>query len=353
MTIDLSLIKTLVEAAQHAPSGDNCQPLRYVWKAPVLEIYDSPERGQGFLNTDNFGTWAAFGAALKNMEIIASGKGVKIIRTLFPSGIKMAELRFENKSARPDPLASVIDVRVVNRKPYKTTKLSPNTKRALAGATSGLVKMDYVEGGPAFNLLVDGSALGDSFSIFDKRIHSYLFRWLRWSRESAEKTRDGMPVQTMELNVFDQVNLWLMRSWTWVRAVSFVGAKHIFVTLRKKVYRRSAGFGVLTVEKWTPESIVAVGEIMQTLWLKATELKLAFHAMMGLAMMIQIDKSGHETPFPSSESKALRKIASDLKRALPSLENREVAFLFRRKTLEFWKNCLIFDEFCTLRCFKM
>jgi hypothetical protein len=225
MTVDLTLIKTLVEAAQHAPSGDNCQPLRYVWNSPVLEIYDCPDRGHGFVNKENFGTWASLGAALKNMDLVAASRGIKIKRTLFPSGEKMAALRFEKMPPRSEPLVNFIPIRTVNRDRYYPAKISAEARRALKDVVSGHVQMDLIEPGDAFNTLVDGVVLGEVCCIFEKRIHSYLFSWVRWTRAAVLKTKDGMPIQSLAFNFSEMIGMWLMRFWGWLRFMSMFGGQ--------------------------------------------------------------------------------------------------------------------------------
>src|SRR5688572_5521351 len=109
MTITLSDIKAIVAAGHQAPSGDNCQPLRFVWRAPVLEVHNCPDRDTGLLNYKNYATWTVLGAAIKNMELAANSRGWAVRAEIgHTAGTKLADLHFAEMEAPLNTLAEFI-----------------------------------------------------------------------------------------------------------------------------------------------------------------------------------------------------------------------------------------------------
>lgn len=331
MAIDLSVVKSIVEAAMQAPSGDNCQPFRFVWKAPILEVHDCPERGRASLNVNNFGTWVALGAALANMELVAAAQGLEITRRLYPSpSLKMADLSFESVPPRKDILLDLVALRTVNRKPYKNSKISALAKSTLSDMvpSRGRVDLKFIEEGPAFSTLVEGIGISDSFSVFNRDVHSFFYRWLRWSETDSLRSKDGMPVKSLELSFFDTIGLWLFKSWNVVQLNSLLGARSFFISRRKSLYRHTAAFGVLSVDAWDANAMVSVGEAVQKLWLKAAQLGLAFHGMMGFPLILHIALTT-DNVISAHEKENLLKVDRKIKEAMPILRERKMAFVFR------------------------
>jgi hypothetical protein len=235
----------------------------------------------------------------------------------------MAELTFSPCPPQHNPLLDVVARRCINRKTYKKIKISADVKKTLLQFISpGVpVKMEFLEEGPVFDRLINALAVSDSFSVFNKEVHAFFYRSLRWSEREIKATKDGMPIKTLELDFFDRINLWFMRSWTWAYLNSLLGVRMIFVARRKSVYKKTAAFGVLTIERWNPDVLIAVGEAVQKMWLKATELNLAFHGMMGLPLLAYA--SAHTHGILSNGDKNL------ILNAMPAMNSGEMAFLFR------------------------
>jgi hypothetical protein len=188
--------------------------------------------------------------------------------------------------------------------------------------------MNFVDRGPGFDALLEAIAVGDSLPIFDHRSHSYFFRWLRWTPEETNATKDGIPVKTLELNMFDSLALRLMRSWRAVRLGDILGSRYLFVAKRKALYRKTGEFGILTVKKWTPQTFFETGRTLQSLWLQATEKGLAFHAMMGLPVLAHINESDARA-FSGHQKVKLTRVVECLKKTIPFLRDRTLAFVFR------------------------
>ena len=67
-----------------APSGENCQPWRFIVDGDKIKIFNIPERDTSLYNVLQFGSFVAHGALIENMLIASSAVGCRGIIQLFP-----------------------------------------------------------------------------------------------------------------------------------------------------------------------------------------------------------------------------------------------------------------------------
>lgn len=77
-------IKQIINDAVLAPSGENCQPWRFVARGNVIGIYNIPEADQSLYNFEQKGSYVAHGALLTNLEISAREHGLVPEIAVFP-----------------------------------------------------------------------------------------------------------------------------------------------------------------------------------------------------------------------------------------------------------------------------
>src|SRR3989338_3310518 len=113
-------IQKIVEAGIQAPSGDNCQPWRFVVKGNTIELYNLPERDNSLYNWGQRASYVAHGALLENMSIAASQLGYTLSIDLFPEKSDtnfIARVTLIEVEAKNEPLYDAIFKRCNNRKP--------------------------------------------------------------------------------------------------------------------------------------------------------------------------------------------------------------------------------------------
>jgi len=115
--MDIKSIRTIVEAALQAPTGDNSQPLYYHWDGSVLKVYDDTSRSRCVPNVNNYAVYVACGAALVNMELKARELGFQLQEKLFSSSETpnhLLSISFSRVSQEADPLTASIGKRFRN-----------------------------------------------------------------------------------------------------------------------------------------------------------------------------------------------------------------------------------------------
>jgi hypothetical protein len=78
-------IKKIIEAGTRAPSGDNCQPWKFVFIDPTtIEVHLLAGLDRSLYNFKERGSYLSIGALLENMAIAAPHFGYTLTTTLFP-----------------------------------------------------------------------------------------------------------------------------------------------------------------------------------------------------------------------------------------------------------------------------
>lgn len=80
------IITDILNAAVSAPSGDNCQPWRFVVRDNVIFLYDIPELDTSLYNWNSISSLLAHGALLENIKISATNFGYSAFIDTAPFG---------------------------------------------------------------------------------------------------------------------------------------------------------------------------------------------------------------------------------------------------------------------------
>jgi nitroreductase len=130
----------IVAHAVLAPSGGNCQPWRFEFRADELRGFIVPERTQQFLDFRHRAAYVALGAAAENIDLAARSIGLAAHIEACPDSSDPA-LAFRVRLARSkegavDGLAAQIPLRVTNRKTGPRLALTATERAALGEAAA-------------------------------------------------------------------------------------------------------------------------------------------------------------------------------------------------------------------------
>lgn len=279
-------IKTIVEYARWAPSGDNVQPFTFEWNGKELLVQEEASRSQAFMNVANVASHMALGMCLSNIEIGANREGWAVRWEMGESG-GPARITFEPGPIRSSPLGDAVPARTVDRRPYRPGSVSRRYARELT---------DTVENswGIRFRLLNDSKRVGrmahinggfESFLFEHRASHTYFYRWLRRTDADARRTRDGLPVSTLGVSSLEALGLRVLVWWGLARLLNIPGITRLAAHRARRAYGQSAGFGIFTVPDRDPVSFVRAGWLWQRVWLKMTLDGWSLQPVVGNALM--------------------------------------------------------------------
>lgn len=216
-------LRTIVDLARWAPSGDNTQPWRFeLVGESALRVSGFDTREYCVYDLDGRPSRLSIGAMLETLRIAASLSGMRTEVSRDCSAPEAAPVFDVNLvpdlAVAPHPLASFIKSRSVQRRPLSTRPLSPSEKQALEAAVGTGFRVHWFET-PAvrrrFARLMFRSA-GIRLSIEEAyRVHASVIEW------NATESVDRIPDAAVGLDPVSLLAMrWAMRSWSRTRFVS-------------------------------------------------------------------------------------------------------------------------------------
>lgn len=332
--IERAHIADIVRAGLLAPSGDNCQPWRFVWNGRDLEIRFLPERAESLYDVRDAASWIALGATLMNMRLAAAALGWELCPQLFPQESRQhvaATIQLQPRAPIRDPLAEAILARCVNRRSYRNAPLSRDDRVALTASVEGAagVRLDLVEDRAVIAQLARLAARSDRLLFENRALHAGLFRWLRWTAQEAKRTGDGLPIGSLELHPAERAGFRLLASWPSTRLLGWVGLTRCLSMRTQRTYERSAAIGLLSVADSRAETFVQGGEVLERLWLTAASKAIAFQPIAGMTLLWLRCRLVQGDGLSRAHQRLVEETGAAMARWLPGLRDRTPIMLFR------------------------
>ncbi|HSW65150.1 MAG TPA: hypothetical protein VLH56_17855 [Dissulfurispiraceae bacterium] len=324
-------IRSLLDYAVLAPSGDNCQPWRFRVTESALELYNVPEADTSLYNFGQRASIVAHGAAIENICIAARQNGLRPVVSVFPNRQKenhVASVSFSASEPETEPLFPAIAERTTNRRLYEQKSLSDNQVVSLSKCVEGEGFVRLAVKPDELSALARPIAINDAIAFENEHIHKFLFDHIRWSDEEAERTRDGLFVGTLELTAPDKIGFRLLKSWGVAGFLGAFGVPKIIAQNAVKLGMSASAIGVVAMPDDTLENYLAGGRLFQRVWLEATRLGLAFHPMAGIACLIQRVRAGITDRLSDRHCKQLRAADDSMRKAF-GLKDEAMVMTFR------------------------
>ncbi|MCB1906734.1 MAG: molybdopterin biosynthesis protein MoeY [Rhodocyclaceae bacterium] len=273
---DRKILLGLLERARWAPSGDNTQPWRFqIVGDGHVAVHGFDTRDHVLYDFDGYASQIAHGALLETLRIAASEVGLAATWRIRPDCTDEAPVYDVQLSAQPalapDPLARVIESRVVQRRPMSTRPLTQEQRQALHDAPgAGYRVRSFASLGQRVRI---ARLLWDNAYIRltcpeALPVHRDIIEW------GARYSKDRIPEQAVGVDpVTAKLMQWAMQRW---ERVDFMN-RYLFGTILPRVQLdylpaiRCAAHVLLEAKQplRTLEDRVRAGVATQRLWLTA------------------------------------------------------------------------------------
>lgn len=271
----------ILDLARWAPSGDNTQPWRFeVLGDEHVLVHGFDTRDHVVYDLDGHASQLAHGALLETIALAASreGRRTEIARRPdTPTTHLLYDVRFSvDPRVVADPLASVIEKRVVQRRPLSTRRLAAAQKQSLEAALPGGGRALWFEGLPGrwrlARFMFDNAKL--RLTIPEAyEVHKSVIEWgARYSTDRIPEEAVGVDPLTARLM------RWVMGSWARVRFMNrwMMGTLAPRLQLDLLPGMLCGAHVALLAEKPLGEvdDFVSAGRAMQRFWLTAADMGL-------------------------------------------------------------------------------
>lgn len=310
-------IKTILEYAIMAPSGDNCQPWKFTVDGLKVDLHNDPHKDTSLYNLQQRASLIAHGALLQNIEIAAPSVGLKSEIQFFNDSevdTHIASITFTECTEANNPLLEAIQNRHTNRESYLPVKISDTQKErwlTLPQKTGEKIWLGTrsEEIGNLASLLAYNDRL--VFEVPD--LHQFLFEQIRWSDSDVRETGDGLDIKTLGLSSMDQFAFKFLKHWDLVVLLKKVGFTRIIELKGKQLLQTSSAIAVLTIPGTKARDYIYGGQLWQRFLLQLSSEGLAAQPVAGLAVLLQLAYEGKlENKISMAQKERLLNIREEL-----------------------------------------
>lgn len=305
-------VEDIVRAAVAAPSGDNSQPWRFVFRAPdKLEFHAMPEKDHQLFNVDDSGTLVALGAAIQNAELEAKALGFEpeIHYESRDTHIATFVLRDgEMLSEKERGFQRAIPLRHTNRKAYKKTPLVEDDRRAMLDAAQNAngASLSLVEDEKSMNLISRALTTMEETALQNRTLHELFFQSIFWSKERNAAGGCGLYIRTLELPPPARLLFRFLRYWPVASALARIGFPNIVAETNAKQNASASAFGIITVDRFSRANYIEAGRLLERIWLAATARGMSLQIVTGLLFLARALERGSSEIFSVSECESVR-----------------------------------------------
>jgi nitroreductase len=332
-SLPFPLIQEIAGAGTLAPSGDNLQPWRFRMDGECLLVIDDPRRDRSLFNVQNLASYIAIGALLENIIVVASRYNYRADISYFPNQAErdlIARVSF-SPSANVDPLTDAIERRCTNRKPYQRRPLDVATfkKLDLDRVRFSNLRLIWLNDQTALKNIGAIVARADRLLFENPQIHDHLFSTIRWNAAAVAATRDGLPIETLELGVLGSKAFRMLKKWSVVKTLNRFGFSRLAARQSALLMRRCSAAGLITAPDIAPSNFVRAGQAFQRLWLGATNAGLALQPMTAVVFLQLKSILGDHQGLTADQVTSLESLRADLAKAYGVVAPQVPAMHFR------------------------
>lgn len=278
-------------------------------------------------------SYIALGAALENVLIAATKYNYRANISYFSEPQKqdlIARVTF-TRGAEADSLADSIEKRCTNRRPYKTSTLDGSIIQRLNLEPKRFPHIGLVWLSDQSSLKKIGTIVSraDRLLFENPLIHGHLFSTLRWNQAEIERTRDGLPIASLELGRVGSLAFRTLKNWNIVKCLNRLGLSKAVANHSAVLMKRCSAAGLITAPDISPSSFLEVGHSFQRVWLSATKEKLAFQPMTAVIFLQLKSRLGDYQGITTEQRTVIDGLRRDLDEFLGISRGRIPAMLFR------------------------
>ncbi len=274
--VNRSTMEYLVKAAIQAPSGDNAQPWKFSISSedrePAVSLFIDPSADNSFFNVRQIATIISCGAAIENICISSSDLGIEPKVDYLPdSGQEnlMARIFFSRADILPDSLAAGVWSRCTNRRPFSRHPVPGWVHDDLLSRIKSLqgANLHMLTARNDIKTMSRLVYLADRIRTEHKGLHEHFSSMIRFSRNEAEKTRDGLPLKNLEAGVSGEVFLRITRPWPVMNIFNKMGMGRMVAMHSAQGILSSGAVGLVSVTGMNTKDFLLGGQALQRIWL--------------------------------------------------------------------------------------
>lgn len=321
-----------MEAGISAPSGENCQPWRFMLDGNTICLYNDPNSDTSLYNHNQRGSLVSHGAAIENMIIAARTFGYEATIKLLPNGETdnlIAKISLQKNSPTKHALYDSIFKRATNRKVYDTKPTSQDIKNNLLGSATGDgMEAKFIDDKTTIGILAKIISNHERLLFENKFLHNFFFDHIRWNEKENSINPAGFYIETLELSPKEKKGFSILKRWVLARILGFVGMPKKVSEANATKYNASSELGIIYSDSVSSLSLINAGRSFERLWLTATKEGLSLQPLTGLLFLRQHVLSHNNSPLSEKEKKIIIDSYDEISKIF-AVGEKQILLLFR------------------------
>jgi len=333
----------LVNAANTAPSGGNCQPWKWLSKGKNLILYYDKSRNRSFLDYNDVSAYSSLGAAIENLVLKTHQLKYDIKVEIFPMEtnlqvvalIKFFKENCDIHGVEPhilDELANTIEKRHTNRNIRLRQMIEPTVYHDLKSVTETipLAQIQFVDSEAGLIELQEIIASADRIRLLHPQCHNDLFKnEIRWTEKENLEKRDGVDIATIDITAGEFAGFKLAKDSDTIRHLRDWDKGTAFRKMTNKVVQSASAIGFITMPNYNKENFINGGRAWQRMWLSATEKKIGVQPLLVPLMFFIRHIHGEGVGMPVIMNEEIGLLRERFKKVFSVNDNSAEVFLFR------------------------
>ncbi len=281
----------IVDAVLSTPSAGNNQPWKWVYHNSTLFLFHDKYRSWSWGDYYEMGSHMALGAALENLHLQAAALNLADHIKLFPitnNHELIAAIKFSKATStniEGSDLAEYLFSRSTNRKLGPRQKIDVGFFENLKNTISEFDKISvyYTDDDNQLDELGEIIAECDKVRLLNELGHDEFYHEIRWNKEQAEQTRDGVEVAAVDITLGDIAGLNVAKDWNAVELLAKWKKGNAFKKMSLKSVKSASALIIFTIPEFTHEMLLNAGSAVQKAWIYANKEGISVHPMLSPA----------------------------------------------------------------------
>lgn len=334
MKIPETEIRTILQDAISAPSGENCQPWLFKLEQEFLDIFNNPESDQSVYSWGQRASFVANGALIENISLLAKAKGYQSNVVVFPDPADLnhvARISFSDAvNDSSDNLATYVTERHTNRKPYLKEKMSDSLLNSLREFSTPEIKVFVNENLANIQELAKVGSTNENIMLDNKELHNFFFSHVSWTKEEDDLKKVGFFIETLELPAPAKLGFKLFSKWERLAKIKkFINVPDLVAKANAQIYSSSAAIGIITISSIDSRNYIDAGRVFERLWIFLTKEGMSLQPLTGVLFMWLKVKAGETKEFNSSQIEKINEGYETIRKIFEIPKDQTIALMFR------------------------
>lgn len=286
---NLEIVSTQIEHwvsdAIQAPSAGNNQPWKWFFDGGELFLFHDHEKSYAWSDPFNNLARIGLGAAIQNLKLSAAMNHFNVMVEYEPIATEpalMARIRFEanqmSTSALDSLLYGAIRKRCTNRKKGKDMKIDSTLFESVSKAVLEDGYFSFIENLGDIEKISHIVSGVEKLRFLHPLGHEDFFqKEIRWTMDEVKATRDGLDIETLELNNLEKTAMKVASETQVINLVREWKGGNGFKKITGDAIRKSSAIGLIRVKSDSKNPWLRGGENLQRVWLLCNESGIAIH----------------------------------------------------------------------------